>query len=83
MNYTEYKPYVIDVGYLFSPSLADFLGDEDEVYIFREVTEQLDIGRLALHTIFIELTFQSLYRLLEFGNGCSSAADKLYSLIYR
>jgi len=44
MTYTEYKPYVIDTGYLFPPSLADFLGDEDEVYIFREVTEQLDIS---------------------------------------
>jgi transposase len=44
MTYTEYKPYVIDTGYLFPPSLADFLGDEDEVHIFREVTEQLDIS---------------------------------------
>jgi hypothetical protein len=44
MTYTEYKPYVIDTGYLFPPSLADFLGDEEEVYIFREVTEQLDIS---------------------------------------
>ena len=44
MNYTEYKPYVIDTGYLFPPSLADFLGTEDEVHVFREVTEQLDIG---------------------------------------
>ena len=26
MTYTEYKPYVIDTGYLFPPSLADFLG---------------------------------------------------------
>ena len=41
MTYTEYKPYVIDTGYLFPPSLADFLGTEDEVHIFREVTEQL------------------------------------------
>ena len=46
MTYTEYKPYVIDTGYLFPPSLADFLGAEDEVHIFREVTEQLDIGCL-------------------------------------
>lgn len=35
----ECKPYVIDAGYLLPPSLADFLGPEDEVYIFREVTE--------------------------------------------
>jgi transposase len=46
MTYTEYKPYVIDTGYLFPPSLADFLGDADEVHIFREVTEQLDISCL-------------------------------------
>ena len=37
MTYKEYKPYVINTGYLFPPSLANFLGDEDEVYIFREV----------------------------------------------
>jgi transposase len=43
---TEYKTYVIDVGYLFPPSLADFLGTDDEIHIFREVTEQLDIGCL-------------------------------------
>jgi transposase len=43
---TEYKPYVIDAGYLFPPSLADFLGPEDEVHIFREVTEHIDIGYL-------------------------------------
>ena len=42
----EYKPYVIDGGYLFPPSLADFLGSEDEVHIFREVTEHLDISPL-------------------------------------
>jgi len=42
----ECKPYVIDTGYLFPPSLADFLGTEDEVHVFREVTEQLDIGCL-------------------------------------
>ncbi len=46
MTYTEYKPYVIDSGYLFPPSLADFLGGEDEVHIFREVTEHLGIGCL-------------------------------------
>ena len=38
-----YKPYVIDAGYLFPPSLADFLGSDDEVHVFREVTEDLDI----------------------------------------
>jgi transposase len=42
----KYKPYVIDSGYLFPPSLADFLGTDDEVHIFREVTEHLDVGRL-------------------------------------
>ena len=42
----EYKPYVIDAGYVFSPSLADYLGPEDEVHMFREVTEGLDISRL-------------------------------------
>lgn len=46
MNSTEYKPYVIDTGYLFPPSLADFLGAEDEVHIFREVTEHLDFSCL-------------------------------------
>jgi transposase len=46
VDWTEYKPYVIDTGYLFPPSLADFLGSEDEVHIFREVTEHLDIGYL-------------------------------------
>ncbi len=46
MTYTEYKPYVTDSGYLFPPSLADFLGGEDEVHIFREVTEHLGIGCL-------------------------------------
>jgi len=46
MIYTEYKPYVIDTGYLFPPSLADFLGAEDEVHIFREITEHLDIRGL-------------------------------------
>ncbi len=46
MTYTEYKPYVIDAGYLFPPSLADFLGTEDEVHVFREVTEHLDISHL-------------------------------------
>jgi len=42
----EYKPYIIDTGYLFPPSLADFLSSNDEVHIFREVTENLDIGNL-------------------------------------
>lgn len=42
----DYKPYVIDSGYLFPPSLADFLGPDDEVHTFREVTEQLDISGL-------------------------------------
>ncbi len=31
---------------LFPPSLADFLGPDDEVHIFREVTAQLDISYL-------------------------------------
>jgi transposase len=44
MTFTEYKPYVIDTGYLFPPSLSDFLGDKDEVHIFRGVTEPLDIS---------------------------------------
>ena len=34
MTYTKYKPFVIDTGYLFPLSLADFLGAEDEVHIF-------------------------------------------------
>ena len=42
----EYKQYDIDTLYLFPPSLADFLGPDDEVHIFREVTEQLDISYL-------------------------------------
>ncbi len=42
----EYKPYNIDLGYLFPPSLADFLGSTDEVHVFREVTEHLDVGHL-------------------------------------
>ncbi|RLC93535.1 MAG: hypothetical protein DRI39_05395, partial [Chloroflexi bacterium] len=46
MQKIEYKPYIIDAGYLFPPSLADFLGSEDEVHIFREVTEQLEVGGL-------------------------------------
>ena len=46
MPHIEYKPYDIDTLYLFPPSLADFLGPEDEVHIFREVTEQLDISYL-------------------------------------
>ena len=43
---TDYKPYIIDMGYMFPPSLADFLGPNDEVHIFREVTEHLDISCL-------------------------------------
>ena len=46
MTGIECKPYVIDTGYLFPPSLADFLGAEDEVHVFREVTEHLDISHL-------------------------------------
>src|SRR3990172_2034394 len=46
MTYTEYKPYVIDAGYLFPPSLAEFLGTEDEVQVLTEVTEHLDISCL-------------------------------------
>ena len=42
----EYKPYVMEMGYLFPPSLADFLGTADEVHVFAEVTEHLDIRRL-------------------------------------
>jgi transposase len=42
----EYKPYVMEMGYLFPPSLADFLGTADEVHIFAEVTERLDISHL-------------------------------------
>ncbi len=42
----DYKPYDIDTPYLFPPSLGDFLGPDDEVNIFREVTEQLDISYL-------------------------------------
>ena len=42
----EYKPYVIDVGYLFPYSLADFLGSDDEVHVFKEITEDLDISCL-------------------------------------
>jgi transposase len=43
----DYKPYDMDTPYLFPPSLADFLGPEDEVHIFREVTEELDISYLT------------------------------------
>jgi transposase len=43
----EYKPYVMDMGYLFPPSLADFLGSTDEVHIFSEVTEHLDVSHLG------------------------------------
>lgn len=46
MTGIEYKPYVIDGGYLFPCSLADFLGPDDEVHVFREVTEHLDISCL-------------------------------------
>ena len=42
MTGIECKPYIIDTGYLFPLSLADFLGTEDEVQVFREVTEHLD-----------------------------------------
>lgn len=42
----EYKPYDTDTGYLFPPSLADFLGLDDEVHIFKEITEHLDISYL-------------------------------------
>lgn len=42
----EYKPYIVNAGYLFPPSLGDFLGPQDEVHIFLEVTEQLDVSRL-------------------------------------
>jgi len=43
---TDYKPYIIDMGYMFPPSLADLLGPTDEVHIFREVTEHVDISSL-------------------------------------
>jgi len=42
----EYKEYVINTGYLFPPSLADFLGTDDEVQVFTEVTEHLDVSCL-------------------------------------
>lgn len=42
----EYKDYVIDTSYLFPPSLADFLGANDEVHAFAEVTEHLDVSGL-------------------------------------
>ncbi len=42
----EYKSCIIDTGYLFPPSLADFLGSNDEIHILREVTEHLDISHL-------------------------------------
>lgn len=42
----EYKPYVPELGYLFPPSLADFLGGDDQVHVFKEVTEHLDISHL-------------------------------------
>lgn len=46
MGVVSYKPYDIDTGYLLPPSLADFLGPDDEVHLFREVTEDLDVSRL-------------------------------------
>jgi transposase len=46
MTTIEYKEYIIDAGYLFPPSLADFLGPDDEVHAFTEVTEHLDISCL-------------------------------------
>ena len=46
MTGLEYKPYVIETGYLFPPSLADFLEPTDEIHILREVTEHLDISHL-------------------------------------
>ena len=42
----EYKPYIMEMGYLFPPSLADFLGSTDEIHVFREVTEHLDTSHL-------------------------------------
>lgn len=42
----EYKPYIIDTDYMFPPSLTDFLGPQDEVHIFAEVTAHLDISHL-------------------------------------
>ena len=42
----ECKEYVIDTGYLFPPSLGDFLGTDDEVQVFTEVTEHLDVSCL-------------------------------------
>ncbi len=47
MTGIECKPYIIDTGYLFPPSLADFLGAEDEAHVFREVTEHLDVSHLG------------------------------------
>ena len=43
----EYRPYIIDAGYTFPPSPPDFLGPENEVHIFREVTEHSDAGSLG------------------------------------
>lgn len=42
----DYKDYVIGASYLFPPSLADFLGPNDEVHAFAEVTEHLDVSGL-------------------------------------
>ena len=47
MSVSEYKPYVIDTGYLLPPSQADLLGADDDVHVFREVTDLLDIGSLT------------------------------------
>jgi transposase len=46
VNVIEYKEYVINAGYLFPSSLADFLGSDDEVHVFIEVTEGLDVSCL-------------------------------------
>jgi transposase len=42
----EYKDYVIGASYLFTPSLSDFIGPNDEVHAFAEVTEHLDVSGL-------------------------------------
>src|SRR4030042_496343 len=46
MQGIEYKPYMMEMGVLVPPSLADFLGTGDEVHLFAEVTERLSISRL-------------------------------------
>ena len=68
----EYKPYIMEMGYLFPPSLADFLGSTDEIHVFREVTEHLDtshldsdfsgMGQRPYHPLM-------LLRLLMWGHG--------------